>query len=106
MERILDRNHFMMVNIRQESPNRPEEQDRNISREDDEDSTAITFRENDNELSAEELQQEEPHIFGLHDGKYEKETKDDLTDVALMMLNENKFGLSFHNKSDQKFDIH
>ena len=57
-----------MVNIRQESPNRPEEQqDRYISREREESTPIITYRENDNELSAEELQQ--PHI---HNGKEEK----------------------------------
>ena len=86
------------------SSSRPKEQQRNTSREDDEESTTITYRENDAELSTEELQQEELRIFGLQNDEKEEESKDEMTDAALMTLNEDEFGLSTHNKFHQKFD--
>jgi len=69
---------------------------RNVSREDDEESTTITYRENDTEFTEEELHQEELRIFELRD---DEDSTDKIEDAVLMTLNEEEFGLVIEEKT-------
>ena len=66
--------------------NRVQELQRETKREDDEETTAITCRENDEEQNEEEVHQEDLRIFGL--GSNEDESKNEMSDSALITLNE------------------
>lgn len=70
---------------------------RNVSREDDEEATTITYRENDTEFTEEELHQEELRIFELRDD--EDSRTDKIEDAVLMTLNEEEFGLVIEEKT-------
>ena len=69
---------------------------RNVSREDDEESTTITYRENDTEFTEEELHQDELRIFELRD---DEDSTDKIEDAVLMTLNEEEFGLVIEEKT-------
>ena len=69
---------------------------KNVSREDDEESTTITYRENDTEFTEEELHQDELRIFELRD---DEDSTDKIEDAVLMTLNEEEFGLVIEEKT-------
>ena len=82
---------------------RTQEQQRETTRDDDEATTRKTYRENDGELTGEELDQEELRIFGLEND--EAEPKNEISDSVLMTLNEEEIGLISGKKGHFKCDI-
>ena len=66
------------------------------AREDDEETTRITYRENDEEMDEEEMHQEELQIFGLDSDKDESKKK--MSDASLMTLNEDEIVLCQESK--------